>query len=99
MKIVIIASLSQEEEIKKVADIYKSVGCQVDYPTKQQNKNFIQIVQDYLYKISVADRVIAITKDDGTFGEGSMYEIAFARFLIKPITTLNPGNLTKNYIS
>ena len=91
MKVIIIASLSQEDEIKKVADIYKKVGHIVDYPKRQQYKDFSRIVEDYLYRISLADAVIAITKDDGTFGECSIYEIAFARYLNKPIKILKMG--------
>jgi hypothetical protein len=89
MKVIIIASLSQEDEIKKVADIYEKIGITVAYPTRQQNKEFSQIVEDYLYRISMADKVVAITKDDGTFGEGAIYEIAFAKYLNKPIEILN----------
>ena len=92
MKIVIIASLSQEDEIKKVADGYKKMGHLVDYPVKQQNKEFSRIVEDYLYRIGVADKVVAITKADGTFGEGATYEIAFAKYLNKPIRILNLHN-------
>lgn len=85
MNIVIIASLSQEDTIKEVANHYKNLGHIVDYPVKQPDKEFSQIVEDYLYRISLADTVIAITKQDGTFGEGVTYELAFAKFLNKPI--------------
>lgn len=76
-------------KLKKVADIYEKIGITVAYPTRQQNKEFSQIVEDYLYRISMADKVVAITKDDGTFGEGAIYEIAFAKYLNKPIEILN----------
>ena len=33
-KVIIISSLSQENEIKKVADYYKKLGYIVDYPIK-----------------------------------------------------------------
>ena len=87
--VVIIASLSQEEDIKDVKDYYLSLGYLVDYPTPQFNKSFHEIVEDYFYRISLADKVVAITKDDGSFGEGSTYELAFAKFLNKPIEIIN----------
>ena len=87
--VVIIASLSQEEDIKDVKDYYLYLGYLVDYPTPQFNKSFHEIVEDYFYRISLADKVVAITKDDGSFGEGSTYELAFAKFLNKPIEIIN----------
>lgn len=89
-KVVIIASLSQEDDIKKVRDHYFNMGYLVDYPKAQfNNKSFREIVEDYFYRISLADKVVAITKDDGSFGEGSIYELAFAKFLNKPIEIIN----------
>lgn len=87
-KIIIISSLSQENEIKEVADYYKKLGHIVDYPIKQSDKEFSRIVEDYLYRISLADVVVAITKSDGTFGTGVTYELAFARYLNKPIVII-----------
>lgn len=89
-KVVIIASLSQEDDINDVKDYYLSLGYLVDYPKAQfNNKSFREIVEDYFYRISLADKVVAITKDDGSFGEGSTYELAFAKFLNKPIEIIN----------
>lgn len=89
-KVVIIASLSQEDDIKDVKDYYLSLGYLVAYPKAQfNNKSFHEIVEDYFYEISLADKVVAITKDDGSFGEGSTYELAFAKFLNKPIEIIN----------
>lgn len=89
-KVVIIASLSQEDDIKKVRDHYFNMGYLVDYPKAQfNNKSFREIVEDYFYRISLADKIVAITKDDGSFGEGSIYELAFAKFLNKPIEIIN----------
>ena len=95
-KVIIISSLSQENEIKKVSDYYKKLGYIVDYPTKRSDKEFSRIVEDYLYRISIADIVVAITKSDGTFGTGVTYELAFARYLNKRIviiTDLDGGNV------
>ena len=88
-KVIIIASLSQEDKIKKVADSYKKLGHIVDYPIRQPDKEFSEIVDDYLCRINLADTVVAISKSDGTFGEGATYELAFARFLNKPIKIIN----------
>lgn len=88
-KIVIIASLYQEDDIKTTVDYYTRLGYVVDYPKRQPNKNFADIVEDYLRKIYDADLVVAITKNDGTFGEGATYELAFAEFFGKRIVTLH----------
>lgn len=94
--VTIIASLSQENDIKKARDNYTKLGYIVDYPRKQYDKEFSKIVEDYLFRISTSDRVIAITKDDGSFGVGSIYELAFAKYLDKPITILEPKDLRES---
>ena len=42
-KVIIISSLSQENEIKKVADYYKKLGYIVDYPIKNSVRLFQEV--------------------------------------------------------
>lgn len=89
MKIVIICSLSQKDNIDSIVEIYKKLGHMVDHPIEQPDKNVSRVVEDYLYRIAMADAVVAITKDDGSFDIEQTYELAFARFLKKPINVID----------
>lgn len=89
MKIYIIGSLSQEAQIRMIANFYSSIWHDVKYVKREDDKNFEQLVEECFKNISEADRIIALRKTDGTFGEGVTYELAFARFLKKNITIYN----------
>lgn len=89
MKIVIICSLSQKDNIDSIVEIYKKLGHMVDHPIDQPDKDLSRVVEDYLYRIAMADAVVAITKDDGSFDIEQTYELAFARFLKKPINVID----------
>ena len=89
MKIVIICSLSQKDDIEYIANAYKKAGHTVDYPIEQPDKDVSRVIEDYLYRIAMADAVVAKTKDDGSFDIEQTYELAFARFLKKPINVID----------
>lgn len=78
--IVIIGSLSQAEDIDKLEQKYKLQSNNVWQPVKQLDKPFELIVKECYEKIAAADEVIAVRKRDGTFGEGTTYELIFAIF-------------------
>ncbi len=86
MKIFVIGSLSCAERIKAIADMYLELGDDVEYVKKQPEKPFEDLVDKALESISKADRIVAVAKCDGTFGQGTTYEMAFAKFLGKDIT-------------
>lgn len=88
MKVFVIGSLSCAERIKLVADYFSKIGDEVECVKKQPEKTFEILVQEAFDSIVKADRVVAIAKDDGTFGKGTIYELAFARFIGKHITKL-----------
>lgn len=78
--IVIIGSLSQAEAIDKLEQRYKLQGYNVWRPIKQTDKPFELIVKECFDKIAAADEVIAVQKADGTFGNGTTYDLVFAIF-------------------
>lgn len=86
MKVFIIDPMSCEERIKSIAEFFEEMGDQVDYVRNQPQKTFETLVREAFVSIADADRIVAVRKDDGTFGEGTMYEIAFAEFIGKQIT-------------
>lgn len=89
-KICILASLSQQSAIKEAVEHYKSEGWLVDYPIEQHNKTLFEIDFDYICRIAAADKVVAIPKYDGSFGESVTYEMAVAKYLGKPVETYYP---------
>ena len=82
-KTFIIGSISQEEQIKKLADKFNTTM----YVKHQPNKSFKQLVSEAFTNIEEADLIIAVKKPDGTFGEGTTYELEYARRLGKRIQT------------
>lgn len=78
--IVIIGSLSQAEIFDRLEQKYKLQGDDVWRPTRQPDRPFEDLVKECFEKISEADEIIAVQKPDGTFGEGTTYEMIFAIF-------------------
>ena len=93
MKVVIVASLSQMDDIYKVVNICQKLGIEVHYPRKQPDKEFSKIVEEYFEKISKADLILAIEKEDGSFGNSCTYELTFAKYLNKPIQIIRKEEL------
>lgn len=96
MKVFVIGSLSCDARIKSVAEYFAELGDKVEYVKKQPDKSFQILVEEALNLISEADRIVAVAKEDGTFGEGTMYELAFAKFLGKDITKFEKMEEMKN---
>lgn len=88
MKIFIIGSLSCEDRIKTAADFFFQLGYDVEYVKRQPEKTFEILVEETFNSIFTADIIIAVTKEDGTFGQGTTYEIMFAKFLEKIVIAL-----------
>ena len=87
-RICILASLSQRTDIEEAVKYYRTPDNIIDYPKEQYNKTLFEIDYDFICKIASADRIIAISKDDGTFGESVTYELALATYFGKPIETI-----------
>lgn len=88
MNIFVIGSLSREDFIRKVAKHYELSGHNVMYVTKQPHKRLSDLIREAYMKISYADLIIAVKKEDGSLGTGTLYEIEFAKFLGKKIHIL-----------
>lgn len=83
-KAFVIGSLSQEQEIEKIAfslmDKYY-----VYFVSKQPNKSFDILVKEAFDTISMSDVIFVLLKPDGTIGQGTTYEIEFAKRMNKKI--------------
>ena len=77
-KAFVIGSLSQEQEIEKIAfslmDKYY-----VYFVSKQPNKSFDILVKEAFDTILISDVIFVLLKPDGTIGQGVTYEIEFAK--------------------
>lgn len=85
IKIFTIGPISREEDIKRIAEYYKKLGYDVDYVRNQPDKLFVELVSEAFRKISEADKIIAVQKKEGGLGEGTTYEVTFARFIGKDV--------------
>ena len=83
-KAFVIGSLSQEQEIEKIAfslmDKYY-----VYFVSKQPNKSFDILVKEAFDTILIWDVIFVLLKPDGTIGQGVTYEIEFAKRMNKKI--------------
>lgn len=83
-KAFVIGSLSQEQEIEKIAfslmDKYY-----VYFVSKQPNKSFDILVKEAFDTILISDVIFVLLKPDGTIGQGVIYEIEFAKRMNKKI--------------
>jgi hypothetical protein len=84
-KVFIIGSIKQARTIKLVAETYNIAGYDVKYVEPYQDVDMNTLIDKTLIYINEADIVAVVTKPDGSFGDGTSYAMAFARFLEKEI--------------
>ena len=88
MKVYVIGSMSQEREIKDVANKYEKMGCDVRYVKKEfDNLTFDLIRNTFLHIESWAYLIVVVPKSliPLSFGDGVMYEIEHAKSFSKPV--------------
>lgn len=90
MNVYVIGSLSCEDEIKRVADKYARLGCNVKYV--EPETGYLQDPINKCFRIIAewADLVVVVPKSCClvpliTIGDGVKYEMAFADFMNKPV--------------
>ena len=98
MKVCILASLEQDRDnIQNLACNYMQKGHFVIYPFPKPDVPRQAIFLEYLRNIDGADKIVVLTKSDGTVGDGVAYEMAFAEYLGKPITIVRPDGKEVSY--
>lgn len=87
-KVFVIGSLAHSK-IDKAAEKYWAEGYDVEYAKLCSDKFDYEIIDDTFKKIKNADLVVAVMKHSTEdFGEGTLYEIAYARSLGKKVEVL-----------
>lgn len=81
----IIGTLSREDTIEEAALYYLRLGYSVSMVRKQPNENKEKLIMHCFKNIEDSTRVVAIPHKDGICGEGTQYEIAYAKFLGKRV--------------
>lgn len=91
IRIYIIGSLSDYEYICKTRDCLDSI--RVDFVVKcvvpQPDKELSFLIDQAYENILASSIVIAVSKSDGTYGDGTLYEIEFARVHNIPVIRIN----------
>lgn len=87
-KVFVIGSLSREDYIVHISDKIRELGYEVDHVRKQPSKTLPELIAEAYKNIAEADKIIVVKKEDGSLGEGTMYELAFAKFLNKHISII-----------
>lgn len=94
INIYIIGSLSQAKLIKKLAKQLKKENLHFNVKYAHKKKKSIEtIIHDCFDKITSSNHIVAVTKPDGSFGRGTLYEIEFAKRIDKPIYFVNPKDI------
>ena len=84
--IFVIGSIKQKDQIKTTAENLKKLcGCDVAYVCDNPFKSFECLVNDAFDRIEKADQIVVVRKPDGSIGDGTTYEVAYARRLKKPV--------------
>ena len=82
----IIGTLSRENVIEEVALHYLRLGYSVSMVRKQPDKDKEYLIQQCFKNIENASRIVVIPHQDGTCGEGTQYEIAYAKLIEKRVS-------------
>lgn len=92
MKIVICGSVKESwDEMQRLAIVYKSADVDnfVTIPQKFQDEltedEHIEAITQYFKEIDMADLVVICRKPDGTLGNGTTYEKAYALYNAKQV--------------
>lgn len=83
-KVFIIGSLSQENDISQFAQSLMD-EYDVKFVRKQPNKSFTVLVKEAFDNILEADILYVILKPNGMMGDGTTYEVEYAKRLGKEI--------------
>lgn len=84
VNVVILGSISNIVEIHEMADIVKrSVYTNVWNPEPQPNVELKTLIRECFDQIRMADIVYAVSKKNGSIGDGVSYELEYARSLGK----------------
>jgi hypothetical protein len=83
--IYIIGTLSREDTIKEAALYYLGLGYTVKMVRKQPNENKYDLIRQCFKDIEDSNHIVAIPHEDGTCGEGTQYEMVYAKILGKSV--------------
>lgn len=95
IKVYIIGSLSQVEQIESAAKYYSSFfKHEVRYVKPEPDKPLMELIEKCYKDIMWADIVYVVQKPDGTVGEGVQHEIVFANIMNKRVEMVDPTHWT-----
>lgn len=81
----VIGSISQIEDINKLASELNSKYEKVFSVTKEETKSIDQLISECFDKIEKSDDIYIVMKEDRSIGTGCLYELEYARRLDKNI--------------
>ena len=85
IKVFIIGSISCMERIIEATISFMDKGCIVKHVKPEPDKSLEYLIDKAFNNIKEADLIVAVEKNDGSLGEGTLYELAFAKYLNKEI--------------
>lgn len=84
-KVFVIGSVKHMDKILEAAKSYMKEGYAVRHVIPQPDQLKESLIDEAFRIIFNSDMIVAVTKPEGGFGDGTLYEISFAKFLGKEI--------------
>ena len=81
----IIGTLTRKEAIERAALHYLNAGYSVMMVSERPNMTKESVIIDCFQKINDADFVVAVPHSYGEYGEGTLYETAYAKMINKRV--------------
>ena len=91
----IIGTLCRVDAIEEAALHYLKLGYSVSIVRRQPNKSKEELIIQCFDDIRQSSEIVAVPHADGSFGEGTQYEIAFAKFLGRRVRVWQGGYIDK----
>jgi hypothetical protein len=89
--IYIIGTLSRFDEVQKAALHYLSLGYSVAIVRPQSDKSKEKLIAECFKSIEKCKKIVAVPHEDGTLGDGTLYEITYANKLGKCVSIWKNG--------
>lgn len=88
LKVYVIGSMTCADKIEETAQMYRDFGHSVKYAYPRPEVCLDILIMESFQNIAESNLVVAVAKEDKTYGTGTLYEMGFAQFLSKPIVKI-----------
>lgn len=89
-KVFIIGSVKQSTKIKNIADLLSGLNnSEIRYVKKEPLKEMSELINQAYNNIEWSDIIVVVKKENGKIGDGTLYEMEYAKRIGKKIIVIN----------